>query len=88
MVKRKNLRLRGKIKLSEYFQTFKKDEPVAVKREISVASYFPKRLQGRTGNVIGKRGGSYLIKMKDQNMEKEFLIEPVHLKKIKNIVSK
>lgn len=88
MVKRKNIRMRGKIKLSDYFQSFKNDDSVAVKREVSVASYFPKRLQGRTGTVIGKRGKSYVIKLKDQSMEKEFLIEPVHLIKIKGIAPK
>ena len=82
MVRRKNIRLRGKIRFSEYFQNFKKDEAVAVKREISIVANIPSRLQGRTGIISGKRGKSYLVKIKDQNLEKEFIIEPVHLKKI------
>ncbi|MDP3966104.1 MAG: 50S ribosomal protein L21e [archaeon] len=88
MVRRKNIRLRGKIRLSEYFQKFEKDEPVAVKREISLASHFPRRIQGRTGLIQGKRGKSYLVKLNDQNLEKTFLIEAVHLKKIKHIAGK
>ena len=81
MVRRKNIRLRGKIRFSEYFQNFKKDEAVAVKREISIVASFPSRLQGRTGIISGKRGKSYLVKIKDQNLEKEFIIGwKIHLK--------
>ena len=52
-------------------------------REPSVISNFPKRLQGRTGVVEYKRGKTYMVKIKDQNNEKRFLIQPIHLKKIK-----
>ncbi len=82
MTGRKDLRHRGKIRFSEYFQNLNKDDKVAVKKEVSVASSFPERLQGRTGTVAGRRGRSYIVKIKDQTMEKEFIIAPVHLKKI------
>jgi len=81
MVRRKNIRLRGKVSLSKYFQKFEENDSVAVKREISVNASFPKRLQGRTGVVKGKKGKAYIIKLKDQAKEKEFLIQPIHLKK-------
>jgi len=35
------------------------------------------------GIIKAKRGKSYVIKIKDQNKEKSFIIEPIHLKKIK-----
>ena len=82
MVRRENIQLRGKISLSRYFQKFKENDSVAVKREISVNASFPKRLQGRTGIVIGKKGKAYKVKLKDQTKEKEFLINSIHLKKI------
>ena len=85
MVKRKSIRTRGKLQLSRYFQEFKKGDSVAIKKEKSIKSDFPLRLQGRTGIIEGKRGKSYLIKIKDQNKEKIFIIEPIHLKKIKQI---
>lgn len=85
MVKKKNIRLRGKLRLSQYFQSLNKDDTVAITREVSVAHNFPKRLQGRTGKVMGKRGNSYLVKVKDQNLEKEYIIEAIHLKKLKQI---
>jgi len=83
MVKHKKIRTRGKLKLSRYFQELKKGEKVAVIIESAVQSSFPTRLQGRTGTIEEKRGKSYLIKIKDQNKEKKFIIEPIHLKKIK-----
>ncbi len=83
MSKKKPVRTRGKLQLSKYFQELKKGESVAVVKEPAVASSFPTRLQGRTGVVEDKRGKSYIIKIKDQSKEKKFLIEPIHLKKIK-----
>ena len=85
MSKRKKTRTRGKLQLSRYFQELETGDSVAVVKESSVKSSFPARLQGRTGIVGGKRGKAYSIKIKDQNKEKEFLIEPIHLKKIKQI---
>ena len=86
MVRRKKARTRGKLQLSRYFQKFKEGDFVAVKKEVSVNSNFPKRLQGRTGIVKGKRGKVYVTIIKDQNKEKTFLIAPIHLKKIKQII--
>ena len=85
MVRRKKVRTRGKIQLSRYFQELEKGDAVAVVRERAVESNFPKRLQGRTGSVEGKRGRVYMVKIKDQNKEKRFLIEPVHLKRVKQV---
>ncbi len=83
MVRRKKIRTRGKIQLSRYFQDFEKGEKVAVIRERAIPSSFPVRLQGRTGTIEEKRGKAYIVKIKDQNKEKKFIIEPIHLKKIK-----
>jgi ribosomal protein L21E len=44
----------------------KKGDSVSVVNEKSLASSFPKRLQGRTGKVERRIGKSYLVKIKDQ----------------------
>lgn len=85
MSKRKKTRTRGKLQLSRYFQKLEKGDSVAVVRELSIKSSFPVRLQGRTGLIESKRGKAYIVKIKDQSKEKKFLIEPIHLKKIKQI---
>ncbi len=80
---RKKIRARGKFPFSKYFQKFKPGEKAAVVRESSIEVNFPKRLQGKTGIVKGERGKMVVMNIKDQNKEKIFLIEPIHLQKIK-----
>ncbi len=82
MVGRKKIKTRGKISLSRYFQELKQGDVVAIAREPAVQSSFPERMQGRTGVVEGKRGRTYIIKVKDHEKAKTYLVAPVHLKKI------
>lgn len=84
MAKRKKIRTRGKLQLSKYFQELEEGDSVAIVKEASISSNFPLRMQGRTGKVEGKRGRAYMVKISDQNKEKRFLIEPIHLKKVGN----
>jgi ribosomal protein L21E len=83
MIKRKQLKQHGKIKLSEYFQEFEKGNRVAVIREHSLDPKFPKTIQGRSGIIKSKRGNSYLVEINDLNKEKTYIIHPAHLKKLK-----
>ena len=83
MVRRKKVRTRGKLKLSQYFQEFKKGDRVAVVRELAEKSGFPKTLQGRSGIVEAKKGRAYIVKIQQGKMEKRFIIKPIHLKKLK-----
>jgi len=83
MVRKKKIREKGKLQLSKYFQELNNGDFVAIVKEPSVQAKFPERIQGRTGIVEGKRGMSYIIKIRDQEKEKKFLIAPIHLKKIK-----
>jgi ribosomal protein L21E len=80
---RKQIKTRGKISFSRYFQNLKKGDSVAVIKEPSVTSSFPQRLQGRTGTITEKRGRAYVVKIMEYTKEKKFIIEPIHLKKIK-----
>ncbi len=80
---KKKIRTKGKLQFRRYFQELEKGDSVAIVKELAVQSSFPARLQGRTGLVESKRGKAYIIKIKDQAKEKKFLIEPIHLKKIK-----
>ncbi|MBW6442699.1 50S ribosomal protein L21e [Patescibacteria group bacterium] len=85
MVQKKKPKSKKKLSLGKYFQKIEVGESVAVVREPSLKASFPKRMQGRTGIVEGKRGKSCVLNIKDYNKEKRFIIEPIHLKKIKNI---
>lgn len=83
MLKRKQVRERGKLKLSIYFQKLEQGDRVAIVRELSQKASFPSRLQGKVGVIESKRGSNYIIKLKDYKQEKRFIIHPIHLKKLK-----
>jgi ribosomal protein L21E len=83
MLKRKHSRERGKVKFSRCFQDLKTGDRVSIVREHSFNPSFPKRIQGLTGVIAGKRGKDYLVKAFDFNEEKTYIINPAHLKKIK-----
>lgn len=83
MLKRKNIRQRGKLSLSRYFKEFTVGERVAVIREHSQSPAFPKRIHGLSGVIEGKRGKSYIVKIKEGNSTKMHIIKPVHLKELK-----
>lgn len=88
MVRRKEIRTRGKFSLKKYFQKFQEGDSVAVVRERALFPNFPERIQGRTGVIEGKRGKAYIVNIKDQRKPKQYIIEPIHLKRIKNIEKK
>lgn len=83
MGKTKRIQSKGKPGLSRIFQKFENGDSVAVVREPSLEANFPFRLQGFTGTVIGQRGKSYIVEIKTQEKKKKFLVEPAHLKRIK-----
>jgi len=85
MVNKKSIRSRGKLQFSRYFQELSEGDFVAISREQSIPINFPKRFQGLTGVVEGKRGKAYIVKLKDGNKDKRILIEAIHLKKIKQV---
>ena len=83
MLKHKRIREKGKIPLSKYFQKIDSGDYVALVTELGIqARDFPKRMQGRTGRVIKKRGSAYVVEVSDFNMKKRYSVKPVHLKKI------
>jgi len=82
MLKQKPIKERGKVHSAKYFQEFKDGDRVSVVCELSFNPKFPKTLQGRSGIIKGKRGTSYIIKIKDVNREKTYIIHPIHLKRL------
>jgi large subunit ribosomal protein L21e len=80
MAKGKKVREKGKIKLSRYYANIKEGQTVAIVPELGIKAPFPKRLKGKSGTVIGERGTHKLIKLKEGNKMKTFIIHPVHLK--------
>lgn len=82
MLKRKNVKKKGKLELSKYFQEFKVGDKVAIVREHTLSPAFPKRFQGKTGVVKAERGNAYVLSVYDGGALKTFIINPSNLKKI------
>lgn len=83
MLKRKKIREKGKLKFSRYFQNLEEGDKVAVVKELSLKTGFPKTLQGKTGIIEDKRGNAYNVRF-NIGKSKTFIIHPVHLKKLKS----
>lgn len=82
MAKRKSVRQKGKIRLSEYFKNLNDGDQVSVIVEKSVRASFPKRLQGLSGKVVGSRGSYKMVELNVANKAQKFIIHPVHLRKV------
>jgi len=80
---KKNMREKGKVSLTKFFQVFKINERVILKAEpaIQKGMYF-RRFHGKTGLVKGMKGKCYEVSVKDGGKEKILIVHPVHLKKI------
>lgn len=76
----KNIREKGKLRLSSYFKKIEDGQRVAVVDERGVKMNFPARLRGMSGKVAGSRGKFKEVEIKDGNKAKTFIIHPVHLK--------
>lgn len=83
MARQKKIRKRGKISLSSYFKELKQGERVAIVREFSLPLCLPERIQGLSGKVVSRKGDSYIVRLKQGNKEKDFIIKAAHLKKLK-----
>lgn len=80
---RKKVRERGKVKIRRALQEFKKDEIVVIDVEPSYHKGMPhKRFFGKHGRILGKRGKSYIVEVKDGNKLKKIICSPIHLKKV------
>lgn len=77
---KKNVRERGKISLSQYFQEFKSGDKVNLKinSNIQTGRFFP-RFHGLTGTVAGKKGECYHVVLMDGRKEKTVFVHPIHL---------
>ncbi len=80
----KSRRSKGKISVKNFFQTFEEGEKVVLSAEPAVQKgmFFPK-FYGKVGIIKKKVGRCYKVLIKDGKKEKNPIIHPIHLKKIK-----
>ena len=79
---KKDIRRKGKISFSSYFQAYAAGDKVHLVAEPSVhEGLFHRRFCMRAGIISGKRGFCYEVTINDGNKEKMLIVHPVHLKK-------
>ena len=81
---RKHPRDRGLSPITKTLQQFEIGEQANIVIDPSVHKGQPHpRFHGLTGKVKGTQGKSYVVNVRDGNKEKELIIRPEHLRKIK-----
>ena len=78
----KEKRRKGKISVTNYFQSFTIGDRICLSVEPAVQKgmYHP-RFMGKSGIVKGKRGKCYEVLIKDFRKEKTLVVHPVHLRR-------
>ncbi len=79
----KEQRQKGKISLTNYFQSFSTGDKVYLGLESAVQKgiYYP-RFMGKAGIIKGKRGRCYEITINDLGKNKTLIVHPVHLRRV------
>ena len=78
----KKPRERGKPTVNKMLQEFKPGDRVHISINPSVHKGMPhRRFNGKTGEVISKRGSSYIIKVRNILAWRQIIAHPAHLKK-------
>ena len=77
---KKSARKKGMPALGYLLRKYTLGDKVALIIEPSVQRGMPhRRFHGKTGTIIGKRGRSYLVSLKDMGREKLIISRPEHL---------
>ena len=76
---RQKLRFKEKPKISDYMKEYNLGDRVHVDFKSMESLPHPK-FQGLTGEIIGKRGRAYMVRIRDINKFKVLLLKAQHLK--------
>lgn len=82
MKKQKTIRQKGKESMSSLFKEIKEGDKVVLIHQPGSNEHFPRRFHGRMGIVIGSRGKSFIVAVKDGNVVKKFNAQKINLKKV------
>ncbi len=81
---KKDMRQRGKISISRYFDVFKPGDRVCLNAETAIqGGLYHERYHGRMGTVKAKRGFCYEVAVPDGGTTKTMCLHPAHLKRLK-----
>ena len=73
---------KGKISLSNYFQSFNVGDRVQLSVEPSIhTGMYHAGFYGKHGTISGMQGKCYEVLIKDGGKEKSLIVHPIHLRK-------
>jgi large subunit ribosomal protein L21e len=79
----KELRQKGKISLTKFFQEFKVGQKVVLLVESGYQrGMYHRKFYSKDGIVSGKQGKCYLVDIVDGRVAKTVIVHPVHVKKV------
>ena len=84
MLNRKTSREQGKLGLSKLYSDLNVGDKVALLRDLSFKTSFPKRMQGKTGIITEKRGDGYVVDVYDGGKLKSLTAKKINLTKLSN----
>lgn len=69
--------------MTKYFMPYKVGDNAVLFAEPAVQrALYHQRFHGTAGEIIGKRGSCYQLRIKDGGKSKVVIVHPVHLKKL------
>jgi len=80
---RKSFKEKGKTAIRKFMQTFEEGEKAILAAEPSVqGGMYNLRFHGFVAEVTGKSGNCYEVRVRDGNVYKTLIVNPVHMKKV------
>ncbi|OYT61593.1 50S ribosomal protein L21e [Thermoplasmatales archaeon ex4484_30] len=80
---KKKTREKNANRITRALQEFKEGEKVSIVLDPSVQEGMPHpRFHGKTGDIEGKRGDAYAVKIRDGRKIKHIIARPEHLRKV------
>ncbi|ABR55649.1 50S ribosomal protein L21e [Methanococcus aeolicus] len=82
---KKHPRAKGLYPITRALKQFENGQTVHVILDPSVQKGMPHpKFHGKTGKIIGQRGSSFIVEVKDGHATKEIIARPQHLRECKN----
>lgn len=77
---RNKFKIKKKLTMTDYLREFQDGQKVHLILKSSSKSIPHPRFHGKTGEVVGKRGSAYLVKVRDGKSFKTIVSTPEHMK--------
>jgi large subunit ribosomal protein L21e len=78
----RSLKSHGKLGVTKIFKIFKEGDKVTISLKAGHSGMPHPRYRGHHGTIVGRRGNSYIVEIRDGNATKRLISQPVHLEAV------